>query len=71
MTFEQFEKGKSADQIIDEVIQDLDRGLYDKQDHQEAIAKLLVARVTTLPESIERKKIDELLEDIHARFGSV
>ncbi len=71
MNFEKLPKDTNADQIITEVIEDLDRGLYDTEDHQEVVAKLLTARITTLPESPERKQIDELLGDIETRYGKI
>lgn len=71
MPFEQFGAGKRAEQIIGEVMKDLDRGLEDPIDHREAVAKLITARITTMPESAHRKKIDELLDDIEMRYGSV
>ena len=69
MKFEKFEAGKSVQQIVDEVTEDLMRGFYDQGDHAEAIAKLVAARVTAKPESDERKVIDRLLADIAQRYG--
>ena len=71
MPFEQFESGKRTEQIIAEVIEDLDRGLEDPSDHHEALAKLITARTATMPNSNDRKKIDELLNDIEVRYGKV
>lgn len=71
MSIERFTVGKNAEQIIQETIEDLDRGLYDARERQEVIAKLMMARVTTLPESKERTKIDELLQDVTRRYGDV
>ncbi len=71
MSYEHIEIGKSVRQIIEETMEDLDRGLYDIQERQEVLAKLTMARVATLPESDDRKKIDELLRDIEARYGGV
>lgn len=71
MPFEHVEAGKSVRQIIEETIEDMDRGLYDKRERREVIAKLATARVTTLPGSDDRKKIDELLRDIRERYGDI
>ncbi len=69
MSFEHIEAGKSVRQIIEETIEDLDRGLYDKRERSEVIAKLMTACITTLPGSDDRKKIDELVRDIQTRYG--
>jgi hypothetical protein len=71
MSIENFKIGKGAEQIIQEVIEDMDRGLYDVPERREVMAKLITARITTMPESAERNKIDELMKDIRSRYGSV
>lgn len=69
MTFERFENGKSADQVIDEVREDLERGFYEKADRDEAVAKLETARIAARPDSPERQAIEALLADIAKRYG--
>ncbi len=69
MLHERIEAGKSASQIIDGAMQHLDQGLYDRGEREAVVATLLTARITTLPESDDRKKIDELLRDIEVRYG--
>lgn len=70
-SFENFVAGKSAEQVIRETIEDLDRGIFDKGEHQRMIAELESARLLTPPDSAERIKIDELLGDIEARYGDL
>lgn len=65
----QHQPGKTAEQIIEETIEDLDLGLADEKEKDDMVAKLEIAQVTTLPESPERRKIDELLQDISDRYG--
>lgn len=68
MNFEQFEKGKSVDRIIDEVQEDLERGFYEKADRDEAIAKLETARITAPPK--KQLAIDTLLAIIEKKYGN-
>jgi hypothetical protein len=69
MYHEQFEIGKSAPQIIQETIEDLEQGLYDAPERDVVRAKLLTARALTLPGTKDHKKIEELLSDIDTRYG--
>ncbi len=71
MSIEHFVAGKSTEQIIQETIADLDRGLYDARERQEVVSALIIARITTALESPERVKIDELLQDIESRYGNI
>ncbi|MBP9728324.1 MAG: hypothetical protein KBD27_03020 [Candidatus Moranbacteria bacterium] len=68
MPHERPEVGKSTEQIIEEVMAELHQGLFDEKERDEMIAKLVTARITTLPESDGRKKIDELLSDVRSRY---
>lgn len=65
----QQQPGKTAEQIIEETVEDLEQGLFDEKEMDDAVAKLEIARVTTLEGSMERRKIDELLQDIADRYG--
>lgn len=69
MHHEQFEIGKSVSQIIQEAIEDLERGLYDASERDVVRAKLLTARALTLPGTRDNQKIEELLGDIDTRYG--
>lgn len=70
MGFEEPKRGDSAERIIRESTEDFNFGLFDVQQRQEVVARLLTARITTMPGSEERIRIDELLKNIEVRHGN-
>lgn len=64
-----FEPMGNPRQAIDEAVEDLNRGIYDKAEQDKITTKLQIARTMTLPDSDERREIDQLLQDIEERYG--